>query len=160
MTKHELLKLTDEAAELLAPDSPREQVVRLLDLRQLLRAYADRLIEASESAVIRWIEKNGEISVGTVRYYIGTSHTTKCVDNLGAMRAVLKAVGGDDEDMARFMVSGAFKPGACREVIPGDEYADLFRTTTRTELREGKPVPVRGLQKADTRFIEVREEQA
>jgi hypothetical protein len=149
---HDLLKMADTATAALDTDATVDQVLMAMDFVKALKEATAALAERVESRVIGWIEANGEIEHGDTRYYVAPNKTTKCKDLGQTLEAVLKATGGDFGATVRAFSSSAFKPGACRELLPADEYEALFETKEAMDLKEGKPKPAR-LQRADTRFL-------
>lgn len=118
-----------------------------------LAAYLERgkeLKELLESRLKEIIEETGhDIEVGTVRYYVGDKRTTKCRDAGEAVRSLLETLGA--EGLAPLLASQPLRYGACKQVLPADEYDRLFEVVVERELKEGKPL--KRLQKIDTRFI-------
>ena len=132
----------------------QDEVVKALDLRSNLKAFVRELDGQIEAAVIRWINQNGEIEVGDVRYYVGTEKTTKCVDPRRAIEAIFDAVGADFDSFLSTLVSQPFKPATTRTVV-GDDVADsLFVTSTQEDVKTGKPR--KRLQVVDSRFSKWR----
>lgn len=118
-----------------------------------LEAYIERGKELKvemESALMRWITVNGEVQIGTVRYYVGTKKTTRCIDTAGAIERLLMLTSGDFEAVCACLASQPLKPGACREVM-GDDWAKFFNVFEESDLKEGKPI--KRVQKIDERFI-------
>jgi hypothetical protein len=126
-----------------------EQIVTALDLVDMLKEAVDALGEQAEAAAIRYINANGDIEVGTVRYYVGTTRTTKVVDAAATCAELLDRVGGDFKEFTATLVAQPFKPNAARTVL-GDSYNRFFHTKTVDDLMTGKPK--RSLKRSDTRF--------
>jgi hypothetical protein len=148
---HELLKLADTSTSALDADTPRETLLMAMEFVAALKEATRLLSERVESKAIEWIGQNGEIEVGEVRYYVAPNRTTKCKDLGRTLEAMLKATGGDFAETVRCLSTGAFKPGACRELLPEDEFVDLFETVETPDLKEGKPK--KRLQKVNERFL-------
>lgn len=115
-------------------------------LKQLVRDLASK----AEDACVAWLLANGDLECGEIRYYAGVNKTTQCVDNERAINAILCAASGDISKLAMCLSSNAIKPGACRELLPPDEFDGLFVTKETNDLKTGKPV--KRVQKADGRF--------
>ena len=126
----------------------REEVIEALNVRAAMKARMKEVDAAFEAAVIAWIQANGEIECGDIRYYVGTEKVTRCIDQTTTLWTLLEAGGGDT--VAHCLSSGAFKPGACREVL-GELWDGHFVTTERPDLKTGKPK--RGLRSVDKRFL-------
>lgn len=116
----------------------QEEVVKALDLRNRLREFVRELDGQVEAATIRWIDANGEIEVGDIRYYVGAEKKVRCVDTTRTAEAILERVGGSVGDFVATLVSQPFKPGAAQSVL-GDESDRLFSVTHVQDLKEGKP---------------------
>lgn len=135
----------------LSTDSPKEQVLDVYDRVCLLKSLAKELAQMADAAMVEWIKANGEIEVGDLRYYVGKSKDTKCKDVRRTMESALNATGGDVDALVGLLSSGAWKPGACRQVLPPEEYAECFHTVEVEDVKTGKPKV--GLQKVNTAFI-------
>ena len=126
-----------------------DQIIAALDAVDTLKETVDMLGELSEAAAIRYIKANGDIEVGTVRYYVGTTRTTKVVDAAVTFAELLDRVGGDFKEFTATLVAQPFKPSAARTVL-GDAYEKFFHTKIVDDLMTGKPK--RSLKRSDTRF--------
>ncbi len=145
----ELLKSTLSAINTVAAgDATQEQVLTALNFLDALKEATRQLGEQLEPAVIKWIEGNGELSFGEIRYYVGANKTTKCKDLTETAQALLEA--GGVETLVRGLSTSAFKHGTCRELL-GDAYGKLFETTEVQDLKTGVAKPKR-LQKVNERF--------
>lgn len=113
-----------------------------------LKELTREVSEKCEAAAIAWIEQNGQIESGDVRYYVAPNKSVKCPDLRKVVDAILSRAGVDE--LVTCLSTSAFKPSAVRELLPEDELDGLFITTTTGELREGKPA--KRLQKVDGRF--------
>ena len=149
----ELLKITHDAIDTVENGlASKEQVLFALNFMDTL-AEATRLLKSRlEAAAIKWIQENGELEYGDIRYYVGPNKTTKCLDAGKTLEALLSATDGDFEAVVRCMSSSAWKHGACREALPPAVYENLFRTEEVMDLKEGKPKGPR-LQKVNERFL-------
>jgi hypothetical protein len=147
---HTLLAAADSAVGSIETDSPVEAVLEAMDRVAALKEQTRLLAELLEARVIAWIETNGDIENGDVRYYVGPNKTTRCNDLRATLTALLDACGGDMQEVCRHLSTSAFKPGACRETLAESDYAELFITAETPDLKEGKPK--RRVQKFDARF--------
>lgn len=135
----------------LSTDVEMDKVLDVMDKVEAAKAKLKEVSASLESAVIEWIKANGDIEMGTVRWYVGLTKTTKCIDNGKTLEALFEACGGDFAKVAEMLASGAFKHGACKGVLSEDQYAALFVVKESDELKEGKPN--KRLQKVDSRFL-------
>lgn len=126
----------------------REEVIEALNVRAAMKTRMKEVDAAFEAAVIAWIQANGEIECGDIRWYVGPEKKTDCYDQEETLRALLETGGVDG--VAACLASGAFKPGACRKVL-GDQWEDYFLTTEKPDLKTGKPK--HGLRSVDKRFL-------
>lgn len=109
-----------------------------------------------EAAAIAYMEANGDLLDGEVRYYVGPNKSTKCVDLRETVRVVLTATGGDVDAFTDCLSSSAFKHGTtCKRLAEAGmkEDADrLFVTTETKDIKTGKATGPR-VQKFDPRFV-------
>lgn len=152
----DIIPITTDAIELieagLADESQVKAAMAFMEqLNRGVRELKDRL----ETATIAYIEKNGEIHDGDVRYYVGPNKSTKCTDVRETVRVVLEATGGDVDAVCDCLSSGAFKPATTRKRLADagmQEAADrLFVTTETPDLKTG--VVKKSVQKFDPRFV-------
>jgi len=149
---HELLRMADTATGDLTTESSRDELLAAMDTVKALKEAVAVVAERIEQAAIEWIGANGEIEERGVRYYVGPNRTTKCTDLAKTLEAVLQATGGDFQATVACLSSSAWKHGACRDVLPVNTYAELFKTTEVADLKTGAAKPPR-LQKVDDRFV-------
>jgi hypothetical protein len=131
-------------------ESTADGVLTYRGLVDSLKEQVRELDALMKEKMAEWMEVNGQISAGTVRYYLGVKKDTKCVDARQTVESVFTATGGDMDAFTGLLVSQPFKPGAAREVLDADTYARLFVTEEKPEIKEGKPV--KSVQKIDTAF--------
>ncbi len=139
----------------------KEEIIFLYDRLMSLKQAAAETLDRMKGAMIAWIELNGSIEIGDVRYYAAVEKKTKPRNpNMAEFyKAVLMAVGGDEEAFASSLASNAFKHGQLRKLlaeIHGDEqgeiqYGLLFETIEESKLAEGKPI--KKLQVMDKKFL-------
>lgn len=148
----ELIKSADDAIIVLEfGGASKARLLEAMNFVDALKEVTRSLSERLEAAAIAWIEQNGEIESGEIRYYVGPNKTTKCLDLKATVEAVLTATGGDTDAFVRTLSTSAFKHGACREVLPPEDYAALFKTTETPDLKTG--VASKRLQKVNERFL-------
>ena len=120
------------------------------DMIVLLKRVAREFSQMAEAAQIDFVNRNGEVTVGDVRYYVGNVNSTKCNDNKAAVQALLTVTGGDADKLAECIASDGLKPGACRTVL-ADQFDAHFTTTAKSDLKTGKPT--KALHRVDSRFV-------
>lgn len=145
-----ILTVRESIDRVLAGEATADDVLTTINVVDRLKALTRELAEKSETAVVEWLKTNGDLEVGEVRYYAGVSKTTKCRDHDGTIQAILAAAGGDLGKVAQCLGANAWKTGACRELLPADEYEGLFEVVESADLRTGKPKVK--VQKFDGRF--------
>jgi hypothetical protein len=134
-----------------AGEATPHQVLEAMEFVVTLAFVTNELKKRMEEAAIKWIQANGDLVDGEIRYYVGPNKSTKCLDLPGTLRALLEVSGGDLDAVVEVLSSGAFKPGKAREVL-GERADGLFETKETTDLKTGKATGPR-LQKSDPRFI-------
>lgn len=131
-----------------------ELAAAALDKVRLWNELGRELKAKLEAAMIRFIQANGEVTIGPVRYYVGTKKTTKCLDNGEAVKSMLEL--GGVELLRDVLSSSAFKHGAARKRLAElgceDVYDRLFETSEEQELKDGKAVKTVSLLSFDERF--------
>lgn len=132
-------------------NASKDDVLTCIDVVARLKELTRELAEKSEEAIVPWLQRNGDIERGEVRYYAAATKTNKVRDNDGMLKAVLSATGGDVEAIAKCLASGAWKVSAVRELIPADEYEVLVEVVESVDLKTGKPKVK--VQKFDATFV-------
>ena len=138
----------------LDPSSSIEDIAATMGMLDAMMQRAKELRAEFEQQCIEWIKANGEIEIGTVRYFIGNPKTHKDNDPGETLEVLLEVSGGDLDGIKCCLSSGAFKHGAVKKFLEehGDgRYEQLFTVIERERLEEGKVKPQ--LQKVDSRFI-------
>jgi hypothetical protein len=144
-----LIHLGAEVEDLAEGDS----LDRALDLFHRVEIVASMVREIKSKCaeqLAKWIEKNGEITMGDVRYYVGTTKSHKPHDLRYALHRTLEAVGGDLDALADALSSDAFKAGHAKKIL-GEHFDEVFATTEKLDLRTGKPA--RELKVVNTKFL-------
>lgn len=136
----------------LTPESDADRVVAARCALDAIKGWARARERELEAAMVEWIDRNGELTIGTTRYYVGRSTDTKCVDVRGTLERAFADVGGDFDALAGLLSANAFKPGACKRALSPETFALGFASAESRELKAGEPRK-RGLQKTDTRFL-------
>jgi hypothetical protein len=139
----------------LKTNAPVDIVLELLDRMEVIQQRAKQAKEVIEQAVVEWIEVNGEIEMGDIRWYVGEYKTTKCT-NVAEFLAIIQTVLEDQpDDIAAIMTSQPFKHGATRSLLEklnlSGVYDEHFVTESRPNLKTGKPR--KGLHKVNEHFL-------
>lgn len=127
----------------------KEEIVFMYDRLVALKQAAGDTVDRMKGAMVAWIEQNGDIDVGEIRYYAGHEKKVKPRNpNMAEFyKAVLIAVGGDEAAFASALAANAFKHGTIRKLLDesyGEEEGErqfelLFETVVTPKLEEGKP---------------------
>ncbi len=132
-------------------DMTNDEVLMRYDRLKFFLKSIKELIEQEETAMISWIQAHGDLIVSDkIRYYAGTSRTTKCTDLSAAVAALMEATGGNFEKFCEVLSSGAIKYGAAKKILDPNVYDLCFKVEVKDTLEEGKPV--KKLMKADDAF--------
>jgi hypothetical protein len=142
---HALARL-DESADV-------EAVIDLYQRTQVVKRKLREFDQELKAEMVRWIDANGEIEIGTRRFYVGPKRTVKVIDKEAAAESLLEALGGDLTEFVECLTSEPFKQGHVKKLVGPNRHNELFRTETVTELKEGKARPVRELAVVDTRYL-------
>lgn len=130
------------------------------DLWQRVEIAKKRMRELStrlEAAMLEHVTANGDLTVGTLRFYAGKEKTVTCTDKAETLLNLFGTIGGHftlDKELAdavaNVLAAEPFKYGEARKVL-GDMFPETFRVETVPDLRTGKAKKV--LKQADTRYI-------
>lgn len=149
---NDIIKSCNDAIDTLrSGEATQEQFLFAQEFVTKLGEVYREIKEQLEVASIAWVEKNGEATDGSRRFYVAPNKTTKCLDVRKTAEAVLTASGGDWDVFAECLSSGAFKPAKTKAVL-GDEAEKFFETTETKDLKTGE-MGKRRLQEFDTKFI-------
>lgn len=145
------VQIAEQSLERLAAGlADHDDVLVAIDIRTRINAMVRVLNDSLKAKIIEWIEKNGEVTCGDTRFYVGTEKNTRCCDYKNTMIALLNATEGDLDRVVQCLASGAFKPGATGLVLDDGTYRTLFHTEDVKDLKTGKPRKT--IVKADPRF--------
>jgi hypothetical protein len=125
------------------PITPTSSIEQIADNLGKLKALAERARELKrqfDEQLLEYIEANGDVTIGEVRYYAGYEKETKCVDVGGVILHLLDAVVGDYDALAGFLCANPIKHGAVKKTLSPEVYDRLFVTSLKPDLKEGKPV--------------------
>lgn len=145
----DIIRLQDEVLTITTRDHV-ERVSVLLDRVKAAKDLIRQIEQYLTEKMIEYIDANGEITIGDVRYYVGPKKITKCIDVPGAVAALLIASEGDFGKLCEFFTSQPLKYGACKEPL-GDQWDQFFRVEEVQDLKEGKPK--KALQSVNTKFL-------
>jgi len=152
MPRHDIIQSCDDVMAAFTPEVTADEALAAIELVARLKEIARELSQQCEARAIAWVEKNGDLYAGEKRYYVAPNTSTKCKSVRGTLESLLKATNGDFDAVVACLSSDCFKHGACRDILPGDEYADLFETKQTNDLKTGKPSP-RRLQTFDPNVL-------
>lgn len=145
------VQIAEQSLERLdAGTASHDDVLVAIDIRSRINAMVKALNDTLKAKIIEWIEQNGEVKCGDVRYYVGIEKATRCCDYKNTMIALLNATEGDLDRVVQCLASGAFKPGATGLVLDDGIFRTLFTTEDVKDLKTGKSRKT--IVKADPRF--------
>jgi hypothetical protein len=125
------------------PITPTSSIEQIADNLGKLKALAERARELKrqfDEQLLEYIEANGDVTIGEVRYYAGYEKQTKCVDVPGALNALLYSSSGSMDALSGFLCSDPIKHGAASKALKPEEYEEFFVTSMKPDLKTGKPV--------------------
>lgn len=126
------------------------QVAAIIDKMDAYKRRIKEIDATLKEALIDWINANGELTLGTKRYYVGSTKKTKPVDRIKLTIALIEAVQGDFDSFDEMLSANAFKPGACKKLL-GDEWGNHFEETIVEDVKTGKPK--KDVKVIDERFV-------
>jgi len=145
-----LTTVADRCAEVQSGMASADDVLSALDFLKQLKEATAKLNADMEAAVIGWINANGDLSDGKVRYYVAPNKTTKCLNVRTTLEAIFEAKDGDLDALMDCLSSNPFKPATTIKLI-GPRAEECFKTEEVMDLKTGKPKEAR-LQKFDPQF--------
>lgn len=144
------LEPLETAIARIEPTTPIDDVAYALNRLDSYMQFGRELKQRLEEAVIDWIQANGDLVIGDVRYYVGVRKTTKCIDVAAAVDALLAASGGDMQAFVACLASDALKHGAAKKVL-GEQWDRYFKVEAKPKLENEQPK--KELMKVDERFV-------
>ncbi|HEX8339992.1 MAG TPA: hypothetical protein VF624_03700 [Tepidisphaeraceae bacterium] len=135
----------------LSHKSDADTLAAALDASDWLCGRAKGISELAKRIAITWIEHNGDLTVGDIRYSVGYPVTVKCSDPRGCGRELLRTLGGDFDEFLSVLVAQPYKHGSAAKVLDTSVYRSFFDTKSAARLING--VPERTLKRVDTRFV-------
>lgn len=152
-----LIAVSEQVDEI-SPNAPMEDVLGLHMHLELFAKALRYVKKQMEARMIQWINANGDIECGTVRYYVGPDKKVKPIDNPKILETLYMVLEGDEAAVCQCMSSSPWKYGGIRKLLEGCEgqidappFDDLFATIEEDDLKTGKPK--KKLQQADQRFL-------
>lgn len=133
----------------ISDESDAEQVCEAIDRIDQAKRTMKEIDAALKESLIDWINRNGDITIGTKRYYVGTSKKTKPIDIERLCEAAITAAQGDFAAFAEALSANAFKPGACKQLL-GGQWDDHFTVEVDQDVKTGKPK--KSMQMIDEKF--------
>lgn len=133
------------------PGVSADVVIDAIGKVELLERAAREARKLLDAAAIEWIDRNGAIEVGTVRWYVGVRKDKRSRDNVATLDRLYVKAGGDVARVADALASQPFRTGQARELLGEVEFGEHFETVEVKELREGKTA--RRLLKTDTQYV-------
>lgn len=125
--------------------------IELLNAAGFMKEKLKELATKCDEILKAFIQKNGDIEVGTCRWYVGTETHHKPRDHGTVLKTLLAHFDGDMDSLANTLASDAWKTGAVRKALGDDVFEALFDTIVRADVKTGKPV--KKLKKADERYL-------
>jgi len=134
-------------------ESTADQVAEAITQVDFFMSQARELRRSLDDALLKWLSHpdHRELIIGDIRYYAGTEKKIKCVDPMATLESLLDATDGDINRVVECLASGAWKYGACRNLLSEEQYKSCFSEELVSDLKTGKPV--KQVKKIDSRFI-------
>lgn len=144
-----LVALDNQVSDLTLEEN-LDTVIDLYHRSIAVLSVAKEVKEKAAQKLAQWIEKNGEFTIGEIRYYVGVTKDYKPTSMRAAVDALLTATGGDLDAFIEALSSNAIKPGHARKVL-GEQFESVFVTTEKLDVLTGKPK--RELKSVDQRYL-------
>ncbi len=132
-------------------DADASYVLNILTRVEFAMEQAKALKATLEARLLPWLQANGPLTLGTIRYYAGTTKVTKCRDVAKALEALMDAAHGDWALICSCLSSNALKHGAAHKVLTPEEWDQHWQIEEVPDLKEGKPITK--VQRVDTKFL-------
>lgn len=130
-------------------DMTTDQVLHLFNAVQHAEERMKEIKRVMTEGLIAWIEKNGDLEIGDIRYYVGTQKRIKCIDPQAVIDEFLNNY--SYEDLVSSMSSQPFKYGTVRAKIGDARFDELFMTGEAPDLKTGKPKKV--VKQVDAKYV-------
>jgi hypothetical protein len=121
-------------------ESDVEQAIELLNSVQLATRQLKDLNTQATAALVEWMESNGDITVGEVRYYPGTYRTYVPLDKYAIADHLLVVLEGDLRKFVETFASRPFKPSEVRTLLGEVQFRKLYELRESRDVKTGKPV--------------------
>jgi hypothetical protein len=138
-------------AAALTSDVAAQDILMWLDRSAWLLERVRTFRRFVEQAAIAWIDANGDLQLGPLRFTVGVQSITRCLDVRATIHALLSACGGDVDAVAQYLAANPYKYGSCRSIRSPEVYRRLFLTERRPKLING--TPQKQLIRSDDRFV-------
>jgi len=146
-----LMRLWDETVSRLGANARLERLMDVMD--QLTeQARAVKYLKAEfDKKMVEWINANGDITLGDIRYYVGT--TKKIKPKVDASTIIMDLIETHKGDIAAAIdatvASGWCRYGEVRKVRP-EKFDEWFETEVVMDVKTGKPK--KSVQRADAKY--------
>ncbi len=101
-------------------------------------AHAQDLKRQLKDAMKPWIEANGPVVIGDVRWVLVNKKTEKVRDLKSAVMALDKAVGGEFDLFIDALSVNAIKPGAAKKIL-GADFEKFFEVLIEMDVETKRP---------------------
>jgi hypothetical protein len=136
-------------------DAPPEAFIELKNRISAQQAALKRILKVVDDLFEQNVRAHGQITVGDIRYYIGTETKNKPkLSPAAILEKLFIAAEGDFGRVAEAFKSDAFKPGACKTILV-EAFPECFDTIVETDLKTGKPLT--RLKDINMRFVTTKE---
>lgn len=133
-----LLRSRAEILDLFSPDADEDMVAYGINAIRYVDQGVREIKREANDALLVWLERNGDLTVGDVRHYVGKKTIEKCRDQEAALDSAFTVTGGDLARVASLLSVNAFKPGTCEGEL-GKEWREThFEKTVKLDPKTGK----------------------
>ena len=127
-------------------DDPHEEVIEKLLFLITQKSWATQLLDFLKQEVVRWCEKNGNVTFCEDRYWFaGVEQRTKCRDAGKVIERLLVLTGDDFDAVGGALSSDAIQPRCVKKLLKkqtpetaDEEFDLLFEQVEIQELKEKK----------------------
>jgi hypothetical protein len=141
----------ESAIDQLSHQCTVEQIVHGINVTSILLSRAKLLRQTLEQIAVRWIDSNGPIEIGDIRYTTGHHKRVLCTDILGCAQVVLEMSGGDLASLCEHLNSNPYKYGSVHRLVGNERFSELFRIEHKPKLVEDKAQ--KQLIRVDRRYV-------
>lgn len=144
-----------ELSSELTTATPINEVLNVIGLFGEAKAVLAEMQKAAEEIAVEILKRDGEATIGTVRWWAGVSKTTKCKSLKAAAEMIFQASGGDWDKFVDCLSSDAIKHGAAKKLFieakMPEKYEQAFETKEKGKLESD--APKKTLQKLDSKYL-------